>query len=160
MAKLNPSVILLRGDPIVKEYNLEPLDVYGVGGIIAGMLVELTPTGTVQPHSTATGVASRMFADVGLAMSPESKTMGDIFDPYNVDGQTVRCLSCKPGDEIYALLEAGTGNDTVGAGTLLESNGAGLLQVGTTHPVARSLEDVDNDPGAAGAPMRVRVEVI
>ena len=159
MAKKNPSVILLRGDPINKEYPLYPLDVYGAGSILPGMLIELTTTKTVRPHSTATGVATAMFADVGLALDPHSATQGDIFAPYDTDGQTVRCLVCKPGDEIYALLEAGGGNDAA-IGDLLESNGAGLLQKGATHPIARALEHIDNDPGLYGDPIRIRVEVL
>ena len=80
MAKKNPSVVLLRGDPQVREYPLEPLDVYGAGSILPGMLVEATVGGNVRPHSTATGVATPvMFADVGLSLDPNSKTQGDIF---------------------------------------------------------------------------------
>ena len=160
MAKTNPSTVLLRGDPIVKEYPLEALDVYGVGGITPGMLLALTATATVKPHAVATGAARpAMFADVGLNLDPNSKTMCDIDAPYDVDGQSVRCLVCKPGDEIYALLEAGAGNDAA-IGDLLESNGAGLLQKGSTSPIARALEHIDNDPGLYGDPMRIRVEVL
>jgi len=160
MAKTNPDTILLKGDPIIKEYPLEALGIDGVGAITPGMLVEQTATGTIQPHSSAAGRASALFAFEGLNFDPDSVAMGGIDDDYDTDGQTVRTGFCKPGDEIYALLEAGTGNDTTGAGTLLESAGDGTLQVGSTNPVARSLEDVDNDPGSGGLPVRVKVEAL
>lgn len=158
--KTNPDTIILKGDPILKEYPLEALDIYGVGGITPGMLVEQTLTGTVQPHSSAAGHASPLFAVEALNFDSASDTMGGIDDDYDTDGQTVKTAFCRPGDEVYALLEAGTGNDTGGAGVLLNSNGAGLLQVGSTNAVARSLEDVDNDPGSDGLPVRIKVEVL
>lgn len=154
MAKTNPSVILLKGDPIYKEYALK-----ASVDITPGMLVELDSTGVVKPHATAAALASPIFAVEGLNKDPDSMTMGGIDDKYDTDGQAVKCAFCKPGDEIYALLEAGAGNTTA-IGTILESNGAGLLQVGATSPVARALEVVDNDPGVGGAAMRVRVEVL
>ena len=160
MAKSTPDTILLKGDPIIKEYPLEALDVYGVGAITPGMLVEQTLTNTIQPHSSAAGAASPIFAVEALNFDANSDTMGGIDDDYDTDGQTVKTAFCKPGDEVYALLEAGTGNDTLGAGTLLESAGDGTLQVGSTSPVARSLEDVDNDPGSGGLAKRIKVEVL
>lgn len=163
MAKTNPSVVLLKGDPIYKELPLEPLDIYGVGSIVPGMLCVRTATNTVKPHATSAGAASAIFAVEALAFASganASKTQGGIDDPYDEDGQSVKLAYCKPGDEIYALLAAGAGNDTTGAGVLLESNGHGYLKVGSTSPVARSLEDVDNDPGTNSLPKRVRVEVL
>lgn len=158
--KTNPDTIILKGDPILKEYPLEAPDIYGVGAITPGMLVQQTLTGTIEPHSSAAGACSPLFAVEALNFSPDSKTMGGIDDDYDTDDQTVKTAFCRPGDEVYALLEAGTGNDTGGAGVLLNSNGAGLLQVGTTNAVARSLEDVDNDPGSGGLAKRIRVEVL
>lgn len=161
MAKTNPSTILLKGDPIAKEAQLEALDVYGNGSIIPGMLIERTATGTVKPHATSTGLAAPiMFAIEGLNIDPDSKTLGGIDDAYDTDGQAVKYIVPKPGDEIYALLRAGTGGDTIDKNHLLESNGDGTLKVGTTNPVARALEDVDNDPGTNGAAVHVRVEVL
>lgn len=158
--KTNPDTILLKGNPALKEYPLEALDIYGAGSITPGMLVAQTLTGTIEPHASAAGAASPLFAVEALNFSPDSKTMGGIDDDYDTDDQTVKVAFCQPGDEVYALLEAGTGNDTQGAGVLLNSNGAGLLQVGSTNAVARSLEDVDNDPGTNSLPKRIRVEVL
>jgi hypothetical protein len=163
MAKTNPSTIILKGDPILKEYPLEDLDAYGVGAIKPGMLVEETSTGTVQPHSTASGNASPLFAVEALNLDPDSKTMGGIDDEYDTDGQAVKVGFFRPGDEVYALLAAG--ND-VARGALLESAGDGSLQAFTVsgatprRPVARAKEAKDNDPGTGGAAVRIKVEVL
>jgi hypothetical protein len=154
MAATNPHKIILKGDPIYKELPLNEGGVCGAN-ITPGMLCERTLTNTVQPHSTAAGYASPLFAIENAIFEGR-----DIDTDYDEDNEAVLLAFCRPGDEVYALLEAGTGNDTTGAGVLLNSNGAGLLQVGSSNPVARSLEDVDNDPGVAGAPKRIRVEVL
>jgi len=151
--KTAPSTIILSGDPQYMELPLEPLDAYGVGGITPGFLVERNASNKYQPHSSAAGIASPIFAVENMLLGK------GIDDAYIVDNEAVLAQFCKPGDHVYALLEAGGGNVTA-VGTLLNSNGAGLLQVGATLPVARALEVVDNDPGTDGAAMRVRVEVI
>jgi len=150
--KGRPSTILLKGDPTFKELMLNG-DVYSAIPITPGMLCERTATNTVQPHSSAAGVASPIFA-VENAIIGRGKEI-----PYTVDGEAVLLAFCRPGDSVLALLEAGAGNVTV-IGTLLNSNGAGLLQVGDTNAVARALEVVDNDPGVGSAAMWIRVEVL
>lgn len=159
MAKATPDTICLKGAPIYKELPLETLDVYGVGAITPGMLIQRTSTGAVQPHSSAAGVvAPILFAVEGLNIDPDSKTLGGIDDDYDTDAQAVKYGAFQPGDEVYALLAAG--NDTNGANALLASNGDGTLRVSATNPCARALEDVDNDPGTASAAVRIRVEVL
>lgn len=153
MTTVLPKKIILKGDPMYKELPLEALDIYGDGGITPGMLVERTGTGTVQPHSTATGLAQPMFAVEDALFEGR-----DIDTAYAADGEVVRYAYCRPGDEVYALLAAG--NDTVDKDALLASNGDGTLRVSATNPVARTLEDVDNDPGTGGAAVRVKVEVL
>lgn len=154
MTTVLPKKVVLKGDGIWKEAPLEALDVYGDGGITPGMLIERTATGTVQPHSTSTGLAApKMFAVEDVLFEGR-----DIDTPYESDGEVVRYFIPYPGAEIYALLAAG--QDTVDKDALLESNGDGTLKVGTTNPVARTLEDVDNDPGTGGAAVRVKVEVL
>ena len=148
-----PKKIILKGDPMYKELPLEALDVYDVGAITPGMLVERTGTGTVHPHTTADALAQPMFA------VEDALYLGrDIDTAYADDGEVVRYAYCRPGDEVYALLAAG--NDTVDKDALLASNGDGTLKVSSTNPVARTLEDVDNDPGTGGAAVRVKVEVL
>lgn len=154
MTTPTPKKVVLKGDGIYKEAALEALDIYGDGGITPGMLIERTATGTVQPHSTSTGLAAPKMWAVEDALF-EGR---DINTDYDQDGEVVRYFIAYPGAEIYALLAAG--NDTTDKDALLESNGDGTLKVGTTNPVARTLEDVDNDPGTGGAAVRVKVEVL
>jgi len=162
MAKANPSVVILKGDPIKKEYSLVPLDNYGDGAIIPGMLVE-TVDGAVQPHSTSGGNASPLFALEGLNISPDSKTLGGIDDPYDQDDGAVLVGFFRPGDEVYALLKAG---QDVALDSLLQSAGDGSLMAYSSstppprRPVCRAKEAVDNNPGVGGAAVRIRVEVL
>lgn len=154
MTTVLPHKIMLKGDPIYKEL---PLDEGGACGhnITPGMLCERTLTNTVKPHSTSAGQASPLFAVENAIFEGR-----DIDTDYDETGESVLLAYARPGDEVYAFLAAGTGNDTTGAGVLLASNGDGYLLVGSTNPVARSLEDVDNDPGVGGAAKRIRVEVL
>lgn len=151
MTTPTPKKVVLKGDGIYKEAALEALDVYGDGAITPGMLIERTATGTVQPHATSTGLAApKMFAVEDALFEGR-----DIDTAYDQDGEVVRYFIAYPGAEIYALLAAG--NDTTGKDALLESNGDGTLKVGSTNPVARTLEDIDN---AGGAAVRIKVEVL
>ena len=156
MTTPTPKKIVLKGDGLYKELPLEALDVYGVGGITPGMLLQRTNANKVEPHSTSTGLAKPVMFAVEDALF-EGR---DIDTDYAEDGEVVRFFIPSPGAEIYALLAAGTGNDTNGTNALLESNGDGYLKVGTTNPVARALEDIDNDPGTGGAAVRIKVEVL
>ena len=154
MATVKPHKIVLKGDPIYKELPLEALDVYGVGAIIPGMLCERTSTNTVQAHASAAGQASAIFAVENAIFEGR-----DIDTAYDSDGEAVLLAYCRPGDEVYAWLAAGTGQVSV-IGGLLGSNGDGFLDVGTVNPIVRALEAIDNDPGTDGAAVRVRVEVL
>ena len=154
MTTILPHKIILKGDPIYKEL---PLNEGGACGknITPGMLCERSLTNTVAPHASKAGHASPLFAIENAIFEGR-----DIDTDYDETGESVLLAFCRPGDEVYAFLAAGAGNDTTGAGVLLSSNGDGYLQVGATNPVARSLEDVDNDPGVGGAAKRIRVEVL
>ena len=160
MAKSNPSTIILKGDPIYKEYGLAPLDGCGNGAITPGMLVE-TVSGEVRPHSTLGGNASPLFAVEGLNIDADSKTMGDIDTDYDDDNGAVKVAFCKPGDEIYALIVAGA-NITIDG--LLQSSSDGYLMAYSAstppplRPVARALESVNNSAGVV--PARIQVEVL
>src|SRR5687768_7809347 len=123
----NPRKIILKGDPMYDERPLKALDAYGVGAILPGMLIEYDADGTVKPHSAAAGAASARFAvELAIRMGATIETA------YDVSGETVLFANCRSGDWVYAWLEAGGGN-VVAVGTLLNSNGAGLLQVGTAN---------------------------
>lgn len=160
MAKTNPSTIVLKGNPLYKEYPLAPLDACGNGAIYPGMLVELV-AGEVRPHSTEGGNATPMFAVEGLNKSPDSITMGDIDDPYDDDNGVVKVGFFNDGDEVYALVGAG---DTITKHDLLQSASDGYLMTYSAssppplRPVARALETKDNSAGVTYA--RVRVEVL
>jgi len=154
MTTIYPKKIILKGDPIYKEL---PLNEGGACGknIMPGMLCERSLTNTVAPHATKAGQASPLFAIENAIFEGR-----DIDTEYDETSEAVLLAYCRPGDEVYGWLAADTGNDTTGAGVLLSSYGDGYLQVGSTNPVARSLEDVDNDPGTDGAAVRIRVEVL
>ncbi len=152
--------ILLKGDPIPKEYAL----LAGVD-ITPGMLCLIVAAGTIRPHNVSGGNASGLFAQEAFS-SPEN----DIDDDYDTDGELVHTIFCGPGMEVYAWL---ADTESVVIGELLESNGAGALQAYTPPvdqadssggniyvraPVCRAIEAVDN--GAGGAVARIQVEVL
>jgi len=154
------NVILLKGDPIAKEYPLATSK-----DITPGMLCEITSTGYIQAHSTAGGNASPLFAQQQFS-DPEK----DIDDAYTVDAEQVHGILCRPGDEVYAWLADG---QNVARSALLESNGAGALRAHTPPvisedasgtdvfmraPVVRAIEAVNNSAG--GAIARIKVEVL
>lgn len=149
-----PKTVLLRGQPIGLE---------GIAGgtITPGMFVALDSDGKVDPapaNSNTRWVAR------------ENEIVGkSINDNYSAD-DTLLYWSCRPGDQVYALLDAG---ENVSAGALLQvSSTAGVL--GSHDPgepavvddavgfpgnaVARALEAVNNSGGAT--PVRIRVEVL
>lgn len=154
MAKSNPSTIILRGDPIYEERPLEALDACGNGFITPGMLVEYYGN-NVRPHSTDGGQASPIFAVEGQNVDANSITLGDIDTDYDVDNQAVKVAVCPPGTRVYALLAPLT---NASQNALLDSNGDGYLGVGTTNPVCRAMEAVNNAAGVT--PARIKVEVI
>lgn len=147
---VSPKKVVLKGDPVYKNAPLQALDEYDVGAIMPGMLIQRTAAGEVEPHDTATGFASPMFA-----VELPAREGQDIDTAYDQDGESVLYAYCRPGDEVYALLEVGA---NVAEAALLESNGAGYLQAGTTNPVVRAIEAVNNSAGDAA--VRIRVEVL
>ena len=120
--------------------------------ITPGMLVEyVTNTLTVRPHSSAAGVVY----DVLIAIEePENQGHG-IDDAYAVAGEIVQVDFSAPGQQRNMLLSAG---ENVAAGALLESNGDGTLQAGSTHPFVRALEAKNNAAGYTA--VRIAVEVL
>lgn len=158
MAKTNPDVILVKGDVIYEEWPLEALATCldNEGAITPGMLVEITTSNTIQPHSTSAGEARPVrFADTGLNIDPDSKTMGGIDDDYDTDTMVVKVMVPNPGAVINALIPVGA---NIANQALLESNGDGTLKAGTTKPIARATEAVNNSAGTTVA--RIEVEVL
>jgi len=144
-----PKTVLLRGQPIGLE---------GIAGgtITPGMFVVLDSDGKVDPApaNSSTRWVARENEIVG-------KSINDNYSPDD----TLLYWSCRPGDQVYALLNAG---ENVSAGALLQvSSTAGVLGAhnpgnpGESFPgnaVARALEAVNNSGGAT--PVRIRVEVL
>lgn len=147
MADTTPKTVLLKGDPL----SLEGAAAAG-SAIKPGMLVEQISAGTYRAHASAGGNAAKIFAREADYVG------GSIDDVYDV-GENVVMWHCKPGDQIYAWLKAG---QDVAIGTFLESAGDGSLRdVGTAGViVAKVVAAVDNDPGSAGAAVRIKVEVV
>jgi hypothetical protein len=117
------------------------------------MLIALTSSLTVIPHGTAAGTGANTPSPW---FAREESYLGGSIDTNYASGDRVAYWDCKPGDQVYALLEASA---NVAAGVLLESNGAGALQaLSSGAPVARTLEAVNNSGG--GTPVRIRVEVL
>lgn len=154
MAKSTPSTIILRGDPIYEERPLEALDACGNGFITPGMLVEYYGD-SVRPHSTDGGQASPIFAVEGQNPDSSSITLGDIDEDYDTDAQAVKMAVCRPGTRVYALIAPLT---TVTQNAVMDSNGDGYLGTGSTNPVCRALEAVNNSAGTT--PARIEVEVL
>lgn len=160
MAKTNPSVIILKGNPQYREYPLAPISASGVTAITPGMLVELA-SGEVRPHTTQGGDAVPMFAVEGLNIDASSQTMGDIDTDYDDDNGAVKVARCNHGDVVYALLVAG---ESVAADELLQSASDGyLMGYNSSSPtplraVGRAVDAVDNSAGTT--PARVKVEVL
>jgi hypothetical protein len=138
-----PKTILLRGTNTPHSER-----VCAEGSIKPGMLVMFDSQGRFKPHDTAAGATSPVFAC-------ESSYTGGSIDADYVQHDTVPAWHAQRGDQVYALLDTG---QNVAAGALLNSAGDGSLQSGTTNPVARALEAVNNSGGSTHA--RIKVEVL
>ena len=131
--------VLLKGDPIMKE-------ALAAGAITPGHLIKLNGSGAYVVHSTSGGAARRLFA---MEMSDTGK---DIDDAY-ASGDTVYGLACRPGDEVYAILDT---SQTIVEGDALESGGNGrLIKYSAGVIVAWALEDKTTTSAVA----RIIVEV-
>lgn len=119
--------------------------------ITPGMLIALSSTGVYVPHSVATGNAERNFA---LEDALQGKTIDDNY----ASGDLTRFIIAGRGDVILGLLKAG---QNVANGALLNSDGAGCLQAGTTNPIAVALEARDaSDSAVTTEDRRVRVRIL
>lgn len=151
-----PNTVILKGDPLRKEAACV------TAAVKPGMLIDRNAA-DVQPHPSAGQNASPMFA-------LENALIGDDIDHDYLVGENVLFGFFRPGDEVNTLLADG---ENAAAGALLESDGAGALQVHAPQPVAeggaanytlyyrapvvRALEALNN---ATGNPARIKVEVL
>jgi len=111
----NNSIIVKRlGAEIIEEYTATAV------AIKPGYLLELASATTVQAHSSAAGnVAPAMFAI-------EDQMQGKAITADYAASTKIQCWIPRKGDIVYAYLADG---ETASVGSLLESNGAGALQV-------------------------------
>jgi len=122
--------------------------------ITPGMLLTAIAGGdkpTLEPGPAATVAPPVMM----VATELPQRFGQDIDTPYTVEGEVVEYYIPITGEHLYMFLEP-AGN--VAAGAILESGGLGYLQAGTTSPLCRALEAVDNSAG--GTAVRIRVEVL
>jgi hypothetical protein len=145
---MSNNTILLGPDGIRKEHPLQASK-----DVTPGMLLEYAETTSfdVQPHSSDGGAVKPVMIAVE---EPENSGHG-IDDAYTVDGEIVQVDYSCPGQDRLMLLAAGE-NATLGA--LLESAGDGTLEVGSSNPVAKAIEAVNNTAGYVA--VRIQVEVI
>lgn len=113
--------------------------------ITPGHLVEIN-SGLLRKHATATGAAGAYFAIEATWSVAGNNLTGPAVDEEYPSGDLVPYVKATPEQRINAWLEAGA---NVAEGALLESGGSGNLQAGTTSPIARAAEAVDNSAGSA-----------
>jgi len=149
----NPHTIVLKGEPIRKEY--------AAGGTITpGHLIALNSSGVVVVHSSAAGNAQRMFA-------LENMLQGETITDTYTSADQVQCAVCPRGVEIYAIL---ADSQTIAIGDFLESAGDGTLRkheadsagvVEAAEPiVAVALEAVDTATDSTATTGRIKVEIV
>ena len=155
----------------IKKYSDNIDELVADAAILPGCLVELTTDNEIKVHATAGGnVGPKMFA-------LEDELQGKGIDDAYAAGDKVQVWFPAPGDVVLAILADG---QSVGEGTLLESNGAGYLQAHTPDEdsvlpniqsniiVAMSLEEMDASAdssgqdvgGGLGANKRIRVRIV
>lgn len=142
-----PKTIMLKTRAMmIKEWPVDAGD-----DITPGDLLEfVSTTDEVQPHSSAAGVCRPLMVAAEAAIDGRG-----IDDDYDEDGEACFVIYPDRGDELYMWLSPG---ETAAIGSLLESNGDGALQVGSTAPYFRSLEALDL--AAIYVNTRIKVEVI
>ncbi|MCD6361467.1 MAG: hypothetical protein J7M38_11480 [Armatimonadetes bacterium] len=140
----------------LKKYS-DIIEEYEAGGTITpGMLIMLNSSGKVVPHGNAGEFAEKMFA---LENELEGKGIDDNYS----SGDRVQCWIAGRGDQVYAILADG---QTANIGDILESDGAGHLQVAAsetasaaTYPgsvVGVALEAVTT----SGSTARIKIRVV
>jgi hypothetical protein len=146
-----PKCVVVKGNPPQWEANAAN------GNIKPGMLVELTSAGTVRP-ATSTGFGVQTDRAPAFFAIEQGYVGGTIDDAY-ATSDIVNIATCAPGTWLYAFLSAG---EDVGIGALLQSDGAGALELVDSDGfhVAIAREAVDNNPGSGDAPVRILVEVV
>ena len=131
----NRIVLNYRGQVHEKESPLK-----SGSEIWPGMLLEFD-VADVKPHATATGTPAPLI----VAVEAPWREGSGIDDKFDQAGESVPYHYPLSGEELYVILDIG--EDITAIGTLLESAGNGAVQAGSTGPLFRALEVVDNSPG-------------
>lgn len=144
-----PNSILLKTN---NEWERREAD--AGAAILPGELLEFALDGDLQPHATAGGNTSRLFAI-------ENELVGKgISDSYS-SGDRVLYVRARPGDVVYARLAASQGQ--IRRGRPLESDGNGELQSFGQAADSRSVESligyVAETVSNSGSIQNVKVEV-
>lgn len=149
MSNIAHTILLSVREQYEKEANLATSK-----NVTPGMLLEFTGTTTlyIQPHSNASAIPSPKI----VAVEAPWRMGSGIEDAYDQDGERVVFHYLLPGDQFYALLEAGGQVDSYA--DRLGSNADGTVQIATTYAFLRPLELVDNSAGYTA--VRIRVEVL
>lgn len=116
--------IVLKGDPRYEE------DIVAAA-FNPGHLLEKDSAGKIQKHSTEGGVAERAFA-------VEDALQGNTVDTAAVAGNTHPYVVAKPGDVVYAYIQAG---QNVAIGNKLISAGDGTLIVDGQESSGTTVKD-------------------
>jgi len=109
--------------------------------------------GKLRAHSTATGAAQRAFALESLV--PDFANTTAAVDKVYASGDSVRWAIGHLGEEFWAWMIAS--GAAVAIGDQLNSAGNGYLQPGTTNPIARAAEVLNN--AASPTPTRIRIRI-
>jgi hypothetical protein len=96
-------------------------DRVAAGTITPGMLVERDSSDQVQAHSTAGGIAEKLFAMEDFYQGNGLST------DYTTSSDRVPVLNAQPGDIVYAMADDTTGV-AIAKGDFVESAGDGRLQ--------------------------------
>lgn len=142
MAKRVIALLTRSGGPFQNE------DAAAAEAITPGMLVTLNGSGLLIKHATASAQTPRNFA-------LERDEMGkDIDQPYAI-GDMVKVGMFSQGERVNAFIASG---QNIALGALMESAGNGTLKAGSTAPLGRALESINNTAGPGNS--RLRVEII
>lgn len=143
MAKSNPEVISLKGEPIFKEGQAS-------SAINPGYLVEFGGSKDLQAQGTAQENCRRAFA-------LENDLLGKGIDDAYAANERVRYGSFHAGQEVYAKLPASAA--AIVKGDALEATGDGTLRKLTSGGaiIAYALEAKDNSSGTTETFIAVEV---
>lgn len=130
--------------------NFRREEALAAAAITPGHLIEETSAGKFQKHSTAGGVAMRLFAEIDAL---QGNTLSDDYSADDLVSANVEL----PGNEVQAFLKAG---EDVDIGDDLESAGDGTLQAVTTGEVVAQAREALDLSGSGDVDTLMRVMLL